>query len=662
MFRYFAAILLFALPAFGQSLQNSAVPGGQTDNDELYRQEIARYQFVGKQSRSSAAIDSRFDVTWYDLHLAITTTTPNLAGKVTMKAKSVVPSLTSIYLDLLSDMVVDSITAGGSKLAFDHPGDTLTITLDRSYSEGEYFSITTYYSGYPANTGLGAFAFVDHDSIPWVYTLSEPYGARNWWPCKDHPTDKADSSDVSVTADSIMKVGSNGLLVSRVNNGDGTATTHWAERYPIASYLISVTFTDFVEFTNWFKYSETDSMPVLNYVLPSQLAGAQASLPLTTEMLALFSELYGPYPFLKEKYGHAMYARGGGMEHQTMTSLTKFVEDWISHELSHQWFGDKITCGSWHDIWLNEGFATYSEALWVEHKYGLAAYKNMMWDKMNRARRATESVLGIDTANVNNLFNPYSTYAKGGVVLHMLRHVLGDSVFFQGMRSYAADPRYAYKTAVTDDFKHVMENVSGKNLGYFFQEWLHEVSYPTYTMSSSVDSGGSGFTLKVHIGQDLTVNSPEPYWMPIDLKISTLAGDTLVTVWNDSTSQTYSFNFASKPTGVVFDPENWIFKGPNPTTSVSMVNGTPASFSLQQNYPQPFNPSTNIRFSIAKAARVTLKVYSLLGQEVATLVDEVRDAGEYTAVWDAHGSPSGVYFCRLQSGNSILTGKLLLVR
>ena len=666
MFRFLALIplflVLFALQVVGQQPQTRPDFQNNTDGADLRKQEAARFEFAAKHPRAAAAIDDRFDVTHYDLHLRITTDTPNVIGKVTMKAKSLVAGLSTIYVDLAEEMIVDSVLAGGVKVTFTHPGDTLNVALDRDYAEGEYFSITTFYSGYPANTGFGAFSFADHDSIPWVYTLSEPYYARNWWPCKDYPTDKADSSDVTVTTDSIMKVGSNGVLVSRVNNGDGTATTHWSGHYPIASYLIGVTFTNFVEFTNWFKYSETDSMPVVNYVLPARLAAAETSLALTVDMLRLYSNLYGLYPFIKEKYGHAMFGWGGGMEHQTMTSTSTFSEIVICHELSHQWFGDKVTCGSWHDIWLNEGFASYSEAVWVEHRYGVPTYNSFMRNKMATAMKATQSVGGVDTVDIRTLFNPYSTYAKGGTVLHMLRHILGDSVFFRGMRSYDSDPRYAYKTAVTADFMHAMEDVSGKDLGYFFNEWVYRVGQPTYHMTTSVDSGAASFTLHVHIDQQLTVENPDKYIMPVDLRISTMTGDTVVTVWNDSASQTFSFMFPGRPISVVFDPDNWIMKGADATTGVTTASGVPATFYLERNYPQPFNPTTNIRFGVAKAGQVTLKVYSLLGKEVATLVDEVRMAGDYTAAWNAENMPSGVYFCRLQSGNSLLTKKLLLVR
>ena len=356
-----------------------------TDRDLLRREEMFRYAALYEATSSTS--DPSIDISYYKLNLTVATSPPRLSGIVTVKARSTIPSLVSLSLDLADTMTVDSVLSGGMSLSFVHQGGALLITLDRTYATGEMVIVDVFYSGLPAETGFGSFVFSEHDGIPWVWSLSQPYGARDWWPCKDHPLDKADSADIWITCDSLFKVGSNGRLLAVTDNTDGTRTWKWTERYPIAAYLISIALTNYVEFSNWFLYSPSDSMQVLNYVTPEHLNDGLANLPRTVEMLGIFSDRFGLYPFIAEKYGHAEFGRGGAMEHQTMTSATHlaFAEYVVAHELAHQWFGDLITCANWPNLWLNEGFATYCEAVYFEDRYGSAAYWNDILPKLAAA-------------------------------------------------------------------------------------------------------------------------------------------------------------------------------------------------------------------------------------------------------------------------------------
>ena len=304
------------------------------------------------------AASTWFDVTYYRLALNIFVQSNYLKGKVTITGICK-DSASILTLDLVNQMQVDSIIIDGQSRQFNQYSEWFNISLSRLYKSGEVLSVDVYYEGDPSATGFGSFVFTSHLGVPWVHSLSEPYGAKDWWPCKNDPNDKADSADIIVTCDSALKTGSEGTLVSAVNNGNGTSTYHWKEHYAIASYLISVAITNYAQFSNWFRYSPTDSMEVLNYVLPEHDSIALQSLPLVLNMLGIYSNLFGLYPFIKEKYGHAEISGNSSMEHQTMTSLTTFNEDVVSHELAHQWFGDMITCRTWSDLWLNEGFAQY---------------------------------------------------------------------------------------------------------------------------------------------------------------------------------------------------------------------------------------------------------------------------------------------------------------
>ena len=467
----------------------------------LVQSEMNRYKSNLRRSTAGTAATTTIDVKYYRLDLTMTTTPQYLKGSVLMNAVSNQNNLGTIAIDLMNQLHVDSVKVGGTTVSAVQSPSYFTVTLDRLYNQGELISVQVFYQGVPGSSGFGSFEFSSHSSVPWVWSLSEPYGAKDWWPCNDDPADKADSVDMFVTCDSSYKVGSNGKLISVNNNGDGTHTVHWHESYPISTYLVSVAITNYAEFSNWFKYTPTDSMQILNYVLPEHLASAQSQLPKVVDELNIYSNLFGLYPFITEKYGHSEFGWGGGMEHETMTSLGGF-DDWLTaHELAHQWFGDMITTRTWPNIWLNEGFATYCEHLYEGAEYGNASYWSGINSDMSDAKNATQSVYVVDTSNVGLLFDWNSVYAKGSVVLHMLRHVLGDSTFFHAMYNYAHDPRYRFGNATTADFQGVCETTSGKSLSYFFNEWVYGQSYPQYSTGWTVDSTGSGFLVTVAVNQ-----------------------------------------------------------------------------------------------------------------------------------------------------------------
>ncbi len=643
----------------------------QRDEEALIKGEAQRYISLMRSAAQPVA-EPNIDVSYYKLNLTITTTPAYLRGIVTVKARSTISALTSITLDLMNAMTVDSIKSGSTLLSFSQQPTTVTIQLDRAYTSGEMFTMDIFYRGVPGSSGFGSFEFRSHTpGIPWVYTLSEPYGAKDWWPCKDHPVDKADSVDVWVTVDSTLKVGSNGLLVGVVHNGNGTTTYRWAERYPISTYLVSVTLTNFAEFTNWFHYSPVDSMPVLNYVLPEHLANAQTNLPRAVTMLGVYSNRFGLYPFIKEKYGHCEFGWGGGMEHQTMTSLAGFGESLVAHELAHSWFGDMITCANWPNIWLNEGFATYGVALYYETQYGMPTYTNYMNSQMNSARNAGGSVYVQDTSDVNTLFDGSLVYAKGGTVLHMLRHVLGDSTFLSALKAYAGDPRFRYGVATTEDFKGVCETVSGTSLDYFFNEWIYNAGYPRYNYAwEAVPDTEGGYVVPIRIQQVAIPGNPAVFTMPVDFRLTGTGLDTTVVLWNDLADQYFQVHVNTLPTQGQLDPGNWILKT---AALVSGVDGgvvtEPSTFALGQNYPNPFNPVTSIGYTVggnrnqeSGFSEVRLSVYDILGRDVAVLVNERKAPGQYDVEFDASALASGVYLYRLTAGDFVQTRKMILMK
>ncbi len=598
--------------------------------------------FGRQQMSTETAASSWFDVTYYGLNLDVTTHPNYLKGKVNIIGICRQDSSRVLTLDLMNTMHVDSVQINDQGNPFIQHSSSFDVTLDRSYQSGEILSVNVFYGGAPIPTGFGSFEFDSHSDVPWVYSLSEPYGARDWWPCKNDQADKADSADIIVTCDSTYKVGSQGVLVSVVNHGDGRATYHWRERYPIASYLISVAMTNYVQFSNWFRYSDTDSMEVLNYVLPEHYSSALESLPRVVDMLSIYSNLFGLYPFIKEKYGHAEFA-SGGMEHQTMTSIGTFDENVIAHELAHQWFGDMITCRSWTDLWLNEGFAQYCTALYREKKYGASSYWDYMNGQISVGMSARGEVGAPDTSSASSLFYSPLIYSKGASVLHMLRHVLGDSIFFLSLRTYATHPQLKYSTSSTKDFERVCENVSGKNLDYFFQEWIYGEGVPDYEYSWDWKSLGASSVLIINIKQTANRTNPAFFTMPIDVRITVAGRESTISVFNNVQSQTFTMLFPSKPNSVVLDPEGWILK-------LAFMESAfpPAEYFLEQNYPNPFNISTTVRYGLPANSNLHLVVYNVLGQVVSELMNEVQSAGWKEVNWQANVS-SGIYFYRIEA-------------
>jgi aminopeptidase N len=619
--------------------------------------------------------DTKIDVTYYGLDLTITTNPNYLTGIVTVEAKSDTSTLNTCFLDLRNILTVDSVQLNSNTASFSHLNNKINIILDHTYTQGEPFTLKIYYRGLPGGTNFGGFYFGTHSGTPIISTLSEAYSGPYWWPQKDTPGDKADSSDVWITvADNLIPV-SNGTLESITPNGNGTHTYHWKNHYTIANYLISLAITNYTLYNTYYHYSPTDSMVIANYIYPENFNNVKPYVDETADMIEVFADRYGEYPFIQEKYGHAEFQWGGAMEHQTCTSMGFWGSGVISHELAHQWYGDMITCKDWHHIWLNEGFATYSEAVYVEAKSGKAAYDAQIAGEMSYAKSAVGTIWVQNIESEWEIFNGARSYAKGACVLHMLRGVVGDSAFFDIMRTYSAHPSVSYGVATTEDFQSIAESVYGQSLNYFFQQWIYGEKYPVYSVSwSKTPLVGDLYRIDLNITQAVNPN-PSFFTMPVQIKVNFASGDTVVTLFNNTQNQNFQFDVVGNPSSITFDPGNWILKTLQGITEVEDFY-QPLIYSLEQNYPNPFNPSTTIEFRIAESGFVSLKVYDIPGNEVATLVNEEKPAGKYKVEFNTstlnHQPSSGIYFYQLlvsalqskdgKAGNFTETKKMLLLR
>lgn len=656
---YFALLFgvvpnLFAQPATREQFQLQRQLTVQAKQQALAR------KFAAEKRVSASVAQSWFDVKYYGLNLNIDPTAQAISGSVDIQGESLIADLQQVELDFAGNMTVDAVS--GNAISFAHNGDRLVLNLDAPRAAGQTFSATISYHGQPQSGGFGAFVFSQQNSQPLIWTLSEPYGARLWWPCKDTPNDKADKVDMMVTVPAKLTATSNGRLLSRTDNGDGTATFHWQENYPITTYLVSLAITNYATFTEWFKYSPTDSMEVTNYIYPANLERAKSDLSSMVDMLSFFHDIFGPYPFLSEKYGVAQFGWGGGMEHQTLTSQSSFGESLTAHELAHQWWGDMITNAYWPEIWLNEGFASYAEALYFEDKLGKGYYRQYMsW--MDRLFEG--SIYRTDTTSVGSIFNGI-VYDKGAWVLHMLRHVVGDSAFFDILKAYGDDPRFKYGNATTAGFRSVCEAVSGMDLSWFFDQWIFGSGRPIYQYSWQSRQGVEGYDVDLHIDQIQSSQHPV-FTMPIDIHLEAATQDTVMSILNNEKSQSFTLNVPFNPTVLFLDEDAWILKQVQfVPTSVENGAGLPQQFILRQNYPNPFNAGTTINFTLQRPDQIALKIYNAAGQLVRQFAAGFYDAGNHHVLWDGkndHGQAlaSGVYLYEISNGKLSQSKKLLLM-
>ncbi len=651
LLKIFTVLVLIASFNFPQDEYKPWIKAEQERHGKSFQ--LSKIQYPG---------DTKIDVTYYGLDLEVTANPNYLIGAVTIDIRVDTTSIDNCFLDLQNALTIDSIYLNGEATTnYTHLSHKISLNLDRTYLEDETYTIKVFYQGEPGSSGFGSFEFGYHGNTPIIWTLSEPYGAPDWFPCKDTPADKADSSDVWITVDESLIPVSNGTLENVTNNGNGTHTYYWKNHYTIAHYLISLAITNYQQYDTYFHYGQNDSMVINHFVYPESFNSVKQFLDETDDMIEVFSDRYGLYPFINEKYGHAEMEWGGAMEHQTCSSMGAFFTDIVSHELAHQWYGDMITCKDWHHIWLNEGFATYSEAVYLEAIYGKNSYDSKIQGDMNYAKPANGTIWVQDITSIGEIFNGRRSYAKGSTVLHMLRGIVGDSTFFDIMRAYSNDPSVRFGVAVTEDFQAVAESVYGQDLDYFFQQWIYGEKYPKYTVnwSKSLVSGNT-YQIDLNIIQNVNVN-PSYFTMPIKIKVNTNSGDTVVTVFNDAQDQNFQFQVIGDPESINFDYGNWILKDLLVVT-ISEVLPTPNEFSLEQNYPNPFNPSTTIKYTIGSKDLVNLKVFNILGKEVASLLNKEQDAGNYEVSFNADGLNSGVYFYKLETGSFAMTRKMLLIK
>ena len=510
---------------------------------------LSSHARLGKSDKTSG---SETDQKYYRFHWFIDPDTLFISGSVTSHHKMRFET-DMLSFDLSSNLTVDSVLYHGLTTRFLHDQDVLSIFLPLPVPAGVLDSVSIHYQGSPlAGEGFGSFVKGSHDGIPIIWTLSQPYGCSDWWPCKNGLTDKIDSIDIMVTSPLPYRTASNGLLVNEWIE-DGKRTCHWKHRYPIVPYLIAVSVTDYAVYSDWALHG-SDSIEVLNYVFPSQLTTIQNQTPNLLPVMDLFNYLFEPYPFILEKYGHAQFGWGGGMEHQTMSFMGSFGHELMAHELAHSWFGNKITTGSWEDIWINEGFATYLTGLTYEHLFD--GYYWPFWKKQNISWVTSQpggSVHVDDTTSVARIFDSRLSYSKGALILHTLRWVIGDDAFFGAIQNMLNHPGHAYGFIRTTEVIGFFEEASGLDLTYFFDQWYYGQGYPSYEIY--YQTLGQTEAL-ITLNQSQSHASVDFFRLPVPLMLKNSTNDTLVVLDNTFNGQSFTIDPGFIPDSVFFDPDD----------------------------------------------------------------------------------------------------------
>ena len=592
-----------------------------------------------------------YDVTYHKLEFTVDPANYFISGKITT-TYTALANMTTLTFDLSSPLVVSSVKINNvAVFSFSQNTSELVITLPTTQISGTQAIVEVTYSGAPPQNGFFAFTSTTHGTAatPVIYTLSEPFGARDWWPCKQDLNDKINSIDVYINAPSQYVSVSNGVEQAAVINGT-QKTTHFSHNYPIPAYLICMAVTNYDVYTQLpSAATPTVTYPIVNYIYPeTNSPSVQNQLAQTPLILDYFSTLFETYPYSNEKYGHAQFGWGGGMEHTTVSFMVNFDRDLIAHEMAHQWFGDKITCGTWKDIWLNEGFATYLASLVIEHFDGQTAFiadKTSMINEITSSTGGAVYLTDTEATSVNRIFSWRLTYNKGAMVLNMLRFKLGDAIFFQGIKNYLADVNLAYKYAITSDLQTHLEAVYGSSLTEFFNDWIYKQGYPIYNITAQNLTGGQ---VKFVVNQTQS-NTSVPYFeMPVPVRVFGVGGQQIDLVLNNTTNgQIFIENVPFAVTGIQFDPKKDIISKSSTATLVT------SDFNFDQSIQIYPNPSSNaLSIDLPEGIEIeSATFYTVLGQKIMETTSQ--------RTWDISSFASGIHFLSVKTNKGTNQFKII---
>jgi len=637
--RFFLPFLLTLLVSVhAQTRSPNLIP-----EKKAYKISKEQKQFESNHLRQGMA---DYDVLHYHINLTLKPEEGSIMGYVEIDLLPSVRIESSLLFDF-AGLHLDSVLIDSANTSFSRENEVLSVSLPAAIAIGDTQKVKFYYKGQPQK-GLYFRSNTYNDMI--IYSHNEPYDAHYWFPCKDMPEDKATSSTL-ITVPAPMVALSNGMSMGQSNAGSGVTLFAWKENYPIATYLISVvagTYTITAEQFFW----DSVILPLSYWVYPADLDRGIQALARTKEMLGFFSEYIGEYPFLLEKYDMAEVPlrEAAAMENQTATTMGDFIMDdegIIAHELAHQWWGNALTPKTFLDIWLNEGFASYFDALFTEYKYGVEAYQQQM--------DVYKSKMNSDGSLPYPIYNPpdkylfgNSVYMKGAWILHMLRFEVGDMKFSKIIRDYYNE--FNYSNVITENLKIVTERVSGKSFSVFFDQWLNYGGMPVIIGDWRQTNGTISLILEQYQQSPI-------YEFDMEVLVKGTSGDTLITIPVNRRISEQSITLIDPVREIIIDPHNKILNINNsPLYYIPEVSG------LMNIYPNPSQNQISIIYQVCKKEDIEILIFDVLGQLVAKLVDESKTLGVYHVEWQGEGFATGSYYCTMKTSNNVETKKIMLVK
>ena len=581
---------------------------------------------------------SKYDVIYQNLYFTINPDIYYIKGNVSIYYQAI-DNLDSLFVHLSDSLTVDSITQRNQKIEFTHHDNILKINID-ALPFDNIDSLHIYYQGKPSKEHNAFFIAVQDsvDYIPVLSTLSEPYGSSDWWPCKNNLSDKIDSIDISINCPIENKAISLGLLKKTVIDGD-RITYFWQHRYPVTPYLVSISVSNYYEY-NSYIHRGADSLLFMNYLYLNNLENKKGAINQTTLFFDIYDSLFISYPFSNEKYGHVEFPIGGGMEHQTISSMGTFNFEIISHELAHQWFGDYITCGSWEDLWLNEGFATYCTGLCYEnsnHQKWWPAWKAIAIDQITQID--TGSVFPSDTNNFSTLFSSRLTYRKAAYLLHMIRWTIGDDYFFQAIRNYLNDSSLSFSFANTPQLIAYFEEKADTSLSEFMNDWFYGEGYPIFQINWSQKDN---YSLHLNINQTSVLDDGHFFKLFVPIQVIG-QNDTLNLKLNlQENYQSFNFNLNFPIDTIIFDPYFWLI-----TKNPSIIKESIETIGINI-YP---NPCQNKLIIDTQKEILKIDIIDSKGNFINAILNENRINFKPLA--------SGIYFLRIETPDKVYLKKVI---
>lgn len=607
----------------------------------------------------------RYDIQYLKLDIHSENSSSYIDATATIRASVIGDNLDLFAIELLNGMTVSQVILNGKEISFTHSGDLITAGISPALEQGEPFSIGITYSGSGYDAGgysRGLAHEPDMNPVnpgPLTYSFTQPFGASAWFPCKQVLTDKIDSLDMHITLPSAFRAASNGILVASADLG-GKTRYEWECRHPIAYYLVVLNIFDYEEFSFYTHPSgQEDSILIQNFFLDAEhMEELKANTLKTGPVMDLFVTLFGPYPFSDEKYGHAIWGKTYGMEHQTLTSMpagsSGFSFTRIAHELSHQWFGNLVTCASWRDIWLHEGFASYYEVVALEELESAGMARERMDYFHDRALTQDQGSVYVPEEEENNassIFYWRLSYAKAATVVQMLRHEFGnDDLFWQTLRTFLE--QYRDSTATTADFNRVVNEETGVDFDWFFDQWIYGEGYPT--LSGIWYQQNDILTLKMN--QNASRPGVTPFFrMKMPYRLQFADGDTIISLDHTLRYQVFQVPVEKEILSIRMDPYNTILNKSNGLTRVDVSGTDSIEREFFTAFPNPFNELLMVSIDSRKGFLNTVTLHDLNGRELFHL----RDHASEIEIPAGNLAP-GIYFLTVENTGG--TGTIKVVR